>query len=191
MSIRAHWPITTIVTLTVLLSNGTATAGSAQTTMPAHDTTHRHQPAKGHMNGMGGMSGMMGPHQVLAMAYRDNLATFARALRGDVTRSQKVNLDVATPAVGEIRRSFDQMQSHHQAHKTAGGDAMKSSMTATVMADMDKHLSALSLHLTALETEVQSSTPSAAKVAEHTSEILKECDGIGRMHAKGMTHPTP
>ena len=186
MSIRAHWPITAVVTLTVLLINGTATTGSAQKTMPAHDTTHRRQPAMGHMNGM---RGTMGPHQVLAMAYRDNLATFARALHGDVTRSQKVNLAVATPAVGEIRRSFDQMQSHHQAHMTAAGGAMKSSMTATMMADMDKHLGALSLHLTALETEVQSSTPSAAKVAEHTSAILKECDGISKMHAKGMTHP--
>jgi hypothetical protein len=53
-----------------------------------------------HQEGMKGMQGMMeGSHHVLAMAYRDNIATFARALRSQVDRSKTVNLDLARPAV--------------------------------------------------------------------------------------------
>ncbi|MEO8451607.1 MAG: hypothetical protein ABI647_17570, partial [Gemmatimonadota bacterium] len=142
------------------------------------------------MKDMPGMAGMMGgPHQVLAMAYRDNLATFARAVHADVARSKMVNVDIATPAVAEMRRSFEQMQQHHQAHMSAAGDGMKSSM-AGMMPDMEKHLTALAEHLTALETELHASAPSPAKVSEHTAEILKQCSGMSTMHGNAKTHTT-
>ena len=79
------------------------------------------------------------------------------------------------------------MKGHHQAHMTAAGDQMKSAM-AGMMQDMDKHLTAVAEHLTALETEVRASAPNSAKVSEHTEEILKQCDGMSRMHAKAKTY---
>ncbi len=72
---------------------------------------------------MQGMSGMLEePHHVLAMAYRDNLVTFARALRTQVTQSKSVNVDLARPAVSEMRRSFDQLKQHQQAQMAMRGD---------------------------------------------------------------------
>ena len=76
------------------------------------------------MHGMRGMTG--GPHHVLVMAYRDNLATFAKALRWEVTRTESVNADVALPAVAEMKRSLEQMTQHHQAQMKMMGDAPKS-----------------------------------------------------------------
>ena len=108
----------------------------------------------------------MGPHQVLAMAYGNNLATFARALHGDVARSKKVNPDVAGPAVAEMRRSFDQMKEHHQAMMSSMSDQMKTSMMRMTQ-DLDTHLTALGEHLTALEAELHGAAPSAAKVRSY------------------------
>jgi hypothetical protein len=137
---------------------------------------------------MMGMMGMMGgPHQVLAMAYGENLATFARALRGQVRQAKSVNLEVARPATSEMRRSYDQMREHHQAHMKLMGDTAKAPMSAK-MARMDKHLSALSEHLTALESEIASSTPDYRKVSEHTGEILELCGEMSAMHNMSKPH---
>ena len=140
------------------------------------------------MKGMhgAGMSGMMGgPHHVLAMAYRDNIATFGRALRGQLASSPTVNLDLARPAVAEMRRSFDQMKEHHQAQMMM--DNTKPAMSEP-MKHMEAHLSAVGEHLTALESELNAATPSPAKASEHTNMILKECGGMSPMPAKAKPH---
>ena len=168
--------------LLALLISGATTTGMAQTAPPSPAKMPQHQ------EGMQGMSGMMeGPHHVLAMAYRDNLATFARALRAQVSQSKSVNLDLARPAVAEMRRSFDQMKQHHQAQMTMMGDQPKPAMAGT-MQQMDTHLAALNEHLTALESEVNASTPDPKKVSEHTTEILKQCAGMSAMSGKAKPH---
>jgi hypothetical protein len=140
------------------------------------------------MKGMQGMSGMMeGPHHVLAMAYRDNLATFARALRAQVSQSKTVNLDLARPAVAEMRRSFDQMKPHHQAQMAMMGDQTKPAMSG-MMQQMESHMTALGEHLTALESEVNASTPDPKKVSEHATEILKQCADMTAMHGEAKAH---
>ena len=180
---------TAAATFTVLLLSGNAGAAWAQGTKPMADTTHKHPPAMAHKTGMPGMASMPeGPHHVLAMAYGTNLATFAHALHDDVARTKKVNPDVAGPAVAEMRRSFDQMQQHHQAQASMMTDQMKSSM-AGMMHDMETHVTALGEHLTALEAELRTTAPVPAKVTEHTAEILKLCDGMMKMAGKGMAHP--
>ena len=173
------------ILLAVLMSSAIA---MAQTTTPS--PTKMPQPQEP-MKGMQGMSGMMeGPHHVLAMAYRDNLATFAKALQGQVAHSKTVDLDLARPAVAEMRRSFDQMQQHHQAQMTqmaTMGDSTKARM-AGAMQHMETHLTALSEHLTALEAEVNAGTPDPKKVSDHTAEILKQCAGMSVMPAKPKPH---
>ncbi len=192
MKTRTSSKIAAAATFTVLLLSGNATTGSAQGTKPMGDTTHKHQPAMAPKTGMPGMQEMAGmphgPHHMLAMAYRDNLVTFAHALHSDVTRSKTVNLELARPAVAEMRRSFDQMRQHHQAQMSTMTSEMKSSM-AGMMQDMEKHVTALGEHLTALETEIQASAPAPAKVSEHTAEILKLCEGMMKMPAKAKAHP--
>ena len=56
------------------------------------------------------------PHHVLAMAYKDNLVSFAKALRQEAAKATAVNPEFARAAVAEMKRSFEQMQEHHQDH---------------------------------------------------------------------------
>jgi hypothetical protein len=185
MKTLKHSRVPATAGLLVLLMSGATATGMAQTPSPPPGKMPQHQE---NMPGMPGMSGMMGgPHHVLAMAYRDNLATFARALQGQVAPLKTVNLDLARPAVAEMRRSFDQMQQHHQAQMTMMGDSTKPAMSGT-MQYMKTHLTALSEHLTALESEVNASTPDPKKVSEHTTEILKQCAGMSAIPAKAKPH---
>ena len=81
MTTRTLATIAAATTLTVLLITGKTATGSAPVPKPMMDTTHKHQPARGRIMGMPGMAALsMGPHQVLAMAYRDNLTTFTRGI---------------------------------------------------------------------------------------------------------------
>lgn len=119
MKHRKHSTVRAAAALMFLLSSA-ATVGRAQTPAPAAGKMpeHRHD-----MPGMPGMTGMMnGPHHVLAMAYRENLITFTRALQQQVTGSKIVDRDMARPAVAEMRRSFDQMQLHHKAQMAMMAD---------------------------------------------------------------------
>ncbi len=198
MNTSTCWKMAVATTLAVLLISGRATTVSAQSAKSAADAAHTHPADKAAKHGMPGMAAMMeGPHHVLAMAYRDNLATFARALHGDVARSKSVHLELARPAVAEMRRGFDQMQQHHKAQMSMMGDQMKSmpeksgkpgmagmSSMPGMMQKMETQLTALSAHLTALEAEVQTSTPVPAKVSEHTAEIVKLCNGMMKMPGK-------
>jgi cytochrome c556 len=171
--------------LLALLMSGVTAIGTAQAPTQSAAKMPQHQEG---MKGMQGMSGMMeGPHHVLAMAYRDNLVTFARALRAQVAQSKTVNLDLARPAVAEMRRSFDQMKQHHRAQMAMMGDQTKPAMSGT-MQQMESHMTALGEHLTALESEVNSSTPDPKKVSEHATEILKQCADMSAMHGKAKPH---
>ncbi len=183
MKTRKYSMIPVATALLALLLTGVTVTAQAPTPPPGKKP--QHQDA---MKGMHGMSGMMGgPHHVLAMAYRDNLATFAKALRGQVAQSKTVDLGLARPAVAEMRRSFDQMQQHHQAQMTMMGDSTKPAMSET-MQHLETHLTALGEHLSALESEVGGSTPNPGKVSEHTSEILKQCAAMSAMPAKAKPH---
>jgi hypothetical protein len=169
--------------LAVLLSGAIATV-VAQATTPSPAKMPQHQEG---MKGRQGMNGMMeGPHHVLAMAYRDNLATFARALRAQVTQSKTVNLDLARPALAEMRRSLEQMKQHHQAQMAMMGDQAKPAMSG-MMQQMETRLEALNGHLDALGTELNATTPNPKKVSEHATEILKDCAAMP-MHTKAKPH---
>ena len=169
--------------LAFLMSSATATS-MAQThpdsaKMPRHqENQHRGEMMQGTMGG---------PHHVLAMAYRDNLVTFARALQKQVTQSKTVNLDLARPAATEMRRSFDQMKEHHQAQATMMGSHADSAMS-DMKQHMVSHLTAVGEHLTALESELNASVPDPTAVSKHTAGILKECEGMSAMPAKAKPH---
>ncbi len=123
------------------------------------------------------------PHQVLAMAYRDNMIAFATAMRTQASEGKSVDVDIARPAMTEMRRSYDKMTEHSEALALAADDSTKTRMAA-MEHPMETHLAVIDAHLTALEMVVRSTTPSAASVADHTSAILKECEGMSA--ARGM-----
>ena len=196
------------VTLTTLLMSGATTTVLAQAAKASSSKMPQHQEGmKGKkdmkdmkdMPGMHGKGGMMaGPHAALAMAYRDNLVTFARTLRDQVNHSQAVNLDLARPAVAEMRRSYEQIRDHHQAQMKTMGDHMNTPMPdmtpkmqqqmPAMMARMESHFKMLNEHLTLLESELNASTPGPKEVVAHTTEILQECAEMSAMAGKAMPH---
>lgn len=141
-----------------------------------------------HKQGKMDMSAMkQEPHHVLAMAYRDNLLTFAKALREHAAKATAINPEFSRAAVAEMRRSFDQMHQHHQDHMAAMSEQMKTHM-ADMIQQMRTHHTAAGEHLTALESEVQAATPVASKVSEHIAEVLKHCEAMSSMKAGTMDH---
>ena len=204
MSIRTQLMLPALAAFLALPVSGMATTGMAQTGKPAPAAMPQHQDATKAKPGMGGM--MMGPHHALAMAYRDNLVTFTRAVQRQASGAKTIDLDLARPAVVEMRRSFDQMQLHHQAQMSMMGDDMKAKMgddmkakmgddmkhptsetkkpTMAMMQQMETHVTALKEHLSALESEVNASVPSPKSVSTHTAEILKHCAAMPGMSAK-------
>ena len=111
-----------------------------------------------------------GSHQALLMAYRDNVATFARAIQRQATLAKAVDLDLARPAIAEMRRSFALIQLHHQAQMAALADQSTQ--------QMGTRLAGLNEHLTALGSELNAGTPDPKKVAAHATEILHQCAGV-------------
>jgi cytochrome c556 len=191
MSTRSRSKISASAVILAALMGGAATAGLAQTPTPPPAKQPQHQEGmKGmaHMSGMGAM--MNTPHHVLAMAYRDNLVTFAKALRGRVAQSKAVDVEFARPAVVEMRRNFDQMKQHMGAQMSTMSDSAKKAM-AGMMQGMETHTGALAEHLAGLEAEVGGSMPDPAKVTQHTREILKQCDAMSAMPGKAKPHMKP
>ena len=127
------------------------------------------------------------PHHLLAMAYRDNLVNFANALRQQAAAAATVNPEFARAAVAEMKRSFDQMQKHHQDHMKTMDENMKAQM-AEKMKQMDAHHSAIQDFLAALDKEAQTSAPDSKSISKYVAEILKHCDGMGKMHGGAMEH---
>ncbi len=121
------------------------------------------------------------PHHVMAMAYRDNLATFAKAVHEQTEGASSVNLEFVRAAVAEMRRSSDQMKEHHQACMQSMSAEMQAKMKGK-MEQMEPHKNQLNDQLAALELEVQSPAPDAKKVSTLASSILAHLDAMAKMH---------
>ena len=121
------------------------------------------------------------PHHVLAMAYMQNLGTFAKALRDQAQASSALNADFARAAVAEIRRSFDEGEKHHQEHMQSMSEEMRSHM-AGMMKDMDMHHEKLKDAVAALEKDVHAAQLNAKQVAADSATVLKHLDEMSKMH---------
>lgn len=126
------------------------------------------------------------PHHRLAMAYHANLATFAKALKEQTaSASSPVNVEFARAAVSEMRRSFDQVKQHHQAHMTTMSAGMRTQMGA-MMQKMETHQAEMNTQLTALELEVRTAAPDAGKVSALAASIHTHLEAMSKMHEGGM-----
>lgn len=179
------------IAVTILVVSGAAATGQqGHSGMPPSKQAQGKTPPHQHEMNMSAMK--KEPHHLLAMAYRDNLVNFAKALHHEASQTQLLNPGFARDAVAEMRRSFDHMLEHHQGHmKTMDMKAMDEQMKSR-MADMMKqgeaHHTAIGEHLAALEKEVQAAAPDAKSVSEHVAEILKQCEGMSKMHGETMEH---
>lgn len=124
------------------------------------------------------------PQDALAMAYHNSVGTFATALHQQATRSGPIPVVFARHAAAEMRRSFDRMKDHHNAHmKTMSAE------THTRMAEMRKQTEMrqgdLDGQIAALEQEVRSSTPDTGKLAKLAAAVKINLAAIAKMKADG------
>lgn len=179
---RPYTMILAVIILTILISSAVAATGQQQQGEMAKSKMSKGQ------HGMMDMSAMMQePHHRLAMAYKDNLVNFAKALRQEAAEAKTVNPEFARAAVEEMKRNFDQMQQHHQDHMKTMDEKMKAQM-ADMMKQMDAHHSAIQKYLAALDKEVQTSAPDSKNISKYVAEILKDCDAMPKMHGGAMEH---
>jgi pheromone shutdown protein TraB len=134
------------------------------------------------------MSSMMNePHHALAMAYMQNIGTFAKTLHHQAEGSSPLNAKFARAAVVEIKRSLDQMEEHQGERMKMMSEEMRSKMAA-MMKDMDMHHSMLKDAVSALEKDVKADQPDSKQVAADSANVLKHLDEMSKMHddKKGM-----
>lgn len=139
-------------------------------------------------DGMMDMSAMMQePHHQLAMAYKQNLENFAKALRDEAAKTTAVNPEFARAAVAEMKRSFNLTQQHHQDHVKTIDDKMKAHMS-DMMKQMETQDVAIREALAGLDKEVQNSAPDSKAISQYVDVILKNCD-MSKMHGEMMKEP--
>jgi hypothetical protein len=174
MKMRPHKAILAVIGFAIITAGGLKAAPQQkQTEMP---------------KGMMDMSAMMNePQHQLAMAYKENLVNFAKALHQQAADTNTVSPQFARDAVAEMKRSFDQMQEHLQDHMKTVDEKMKAHM-ADMMKKMDAQCDAIKDDLAALDKEVQTSAPDSKTVSKYVDDILKNCDDMSKMHDDMMTH---
>lgn len=171
---------TTMLTGIAMLVLGAAGA-TAQSDKKHDADKHGAKPAQHDMAKMDMASMMNQPHAALAMAYRQNIATFGRTLNSQAKGGGPLDVSLARTAVAEIRRGFDQMEAHHGEHAKTINDDMRARMAAR-MKDMDTHRAMLRDAVVALENDVRAAQPDARQVAGDSAELLKHLDTMSKMH---------
>ena len=166
-----------ISTILMALALGAFSAMATTAQHEGHSTQGKQKMPHDHMM----MDMAKEPHHVLAMAYHQNLAAFAKALHEQTMAASSVNVEFARAAVSEMRRSFDQMKQHHQEHMQTMSAEMQTKMSA-MMTKMETHQTELTNQLTALEQEVQAATPDAKKVSTLAASVHTHLDAMSKMH---------
>ena len=185
MKRNSHKTILALIALTVF-GAVYAAAQTAQQPQPGNKkaSVEARKKAQAHINQNMSeihVSGRMNePHHVLAVAYKENIATFAKALR-DQAQAGSLSSDFARAAAAEIGRSLDQVDEHHKEHvKTMSAD-MRSKMAA-MMKEMDMSSSRLKDAFKVLEKDVGEYTLNSKLIATDSDEILKRLDDMPKMH---------
>lgn len=173
-----------ISTVLMTLSLGAFSAMASTAQHEGHST--KKNPSPSAAPGMKEMSHdqmMMAhePHHILAMAYHQNLATFAKALHEQTVGASSANVEFVRAAVAEMRRSFDQMKQHHDEHMKTMSPEMHAKM-AGMMQKMETQQTELNNQLVALEQEVKAVTPDAKKIATLAASIHTHCGAMSKMH---------
>jgi polyhydroxyalkanoate synthesis regulator phasin len=176
MKTRALFTIPIILTLGALSATAATQEVAGSTSKPAMgkmEMSHDHMMMAGE------------PHHVLAMAYHQNLAAFAKALYEQAASAGPLNLDFARTAVSEMRRSFDQMKQHHQEHMAGMSAEMHAKMDTRMSGMMEKmqtHQADMNTQLTALEQEVNSASPDAKKISAFADSVHAHLTEMATMH---------
>ena len=141
------------------------------------------------------MSEMMkSSHHKMMAAHRQNVLTFAKALRDLAKDSENFDAESAKAMTGEIKRSAVMMDKIHKDHmsKMKSEDKMspeKMKKMAPMMEKMKKQKAELDHHIKALEDSVGAASIDRKEVEKHSSAIVEMLEGMkmGEKH-KGKMH---
>jgi hypothetical protein len=172
MKTRSIVTVASVAATILVVISGTAIGQPTHTGKPATSTQ---APATKpmHPQGMMGMAAMQGePHHLLAMAFKDTLLTFAKALRQGTTGATTVDA-VFARAVEEMTRSFARCR-----RPWITGDHGRQDEAS--MADMmtDGHAPCSHPGADRAETAVQA-TPDAKAIVTH-HDVITECEACRR-----------
>src|ERR1044071_1548249 len=121
------------------------------------------------------------PHYVMAMAYLQTIATFAKTLGDQASGDRPLSADFARAAVDEINRSLDKAKEHHQEHLKTMSPETRLRLAALVK-EMDSQDTKLNSAIDALEKDVRNYTLDAKQIAADSAAILKHLDGVAAMY---------
>jgi hypothetical protein len=120
------------------------------------------------------------PHQVLAMAFMQNIQTFAKTLSDQAQGDAPLSADFARAAVSEIQRNFDEANTHHQEHVKAMLPGRPSRMSGVTETDMRG--SKLKAAIDTLDKDVQSYTLNSKQIANDCADVLRHLNEMAKMH---------
>lgn len=120
------------------------------------------------------------PHHVLAMAFMQNLATFARILSAQAQGETPLSADFARAVVSEIQRNFDEANTHYQEHVKAMRPGRPSRISG--MTDMNLRDSPLKPAIDKLDKDVQNYTLNSQQIVTDCADVLKRIDEIVKPH---------
>lgn len=178
MKTRAYTTILAVSSLMLF-----SAVGAPAQTAHQHDAQEPvpHDMSMMDMSRMDMASMMNEPHHVLAMAYMQNIGTFAKALHSQAEGSSPLDTKFARDVVDEMKRSLERMEDHRGRHKQAMSEETRSRMAA-MMKDMDMNCSMLKDAISALEQDVQADPPDSRQVATDSAHVLMHLDEMLKMH---------
>lgn len=182
MKTKAYTTIVAVIAL-ILFSAVSALAqtGHQHDAKKPSPSTQVKKPMQHDMSKMDMASMMNEPHHGLAMAYMQNIGTFAKTLHHQAQGGSPLDVKFVRAAVAEIRRSLDQMEEHHAEHMKTMSEEMRSKMAA-MMKNMEMHRSMLKDAVSALEKDVQPDQPDSKQVAADSANVIKHIDEMSKMH---------
>lgn len=121
------------------------------------------------------------PQHLVMMAYRQNVLSFANALR-DMAKSGNIqDVELARNALSEIKRSTEKMDEIHQTHMAKMSPDMREKMKP-MMEKMQKEQAAVKEHVLALEKTLQTDAPVATEVETHAAALVLQLEKMKMSH---------
>ena len=120
------------------------------------------------------------PHQVLAKAFMQNIETFAKVLSEQAQGGSPLSADFARAVVSEIRRNFDETNTHYREHVKTMSPGKPSNMSG--IGEMDMRDSKLKKAIDILEKDVQNYTLNSKRIAADCADVLRHLDEMSKMH---------
>lgn len=124
-----------------------------------------------------------GPHHSVMMAYKQNVLTFAKALR-DMSKGGKLaDVDLARNAFAEIKQSMEKMDAIQKSHMSKMSPEMREKMKP-MMEKMQADQVAVKEHILALEKALQVDSPDALAVEKHAAALVSQLEKMSMSEKK-------